>query len=50
MFPITETKRSLLALRNEITNFPIDEPIIETSMTYLYSKYIALTKIFYLKM
>jgi tRNA1Val (adenine37-N6)-methyltransferase len=49
--PSTEIKRSLLAFsRNEITNFPIDELIIETSRHIYTTEYIALTKDFYLKM
>lgn len=49
--PTSEIKRSLLAFnRSTISNFPIDELIIETSR-YLYTpEYIALTKDFYLKM
>ncbi|QBN19017.1 tRNA1(Val) (adenine(37)-N6)-methyltransferase [Flavobacterium nackdongense] len=49
--PTSEIKRSLLAFgRNEITNFPIDELIIETSRHIYTPEYIALTKDFYLKM
>jgi tRNA1Val (adenine37-N6)-methyltransferase len=49
--PITETKRSLLAFgRKEITNFPLDELIIETARHIYTPEYIALTKDFYLKM
>lgn len=49
--PTSEIKRSLLAFsRNEITNFPIDELIIETTRHSYTSEYIALTKDFYLKM
>jgi len=49
--PTTETKRSLLAFsRNEITNFPLDELIIETARHIYTPEYIALTKDFYLKM
>jgi tRNA1Val (adenine37-N6)-methyltransferase len=48
---ITETKRSLLAFtRDENTNFPIDELIIETARHVYTPDYIALTKDFYLKM
>ena len=49
--PTTETKRSLLAFsRNETTNFPIDELIIETARHIYTPEYIALTRDFYLKM
>lgn len=49
--PTSEIKRSLLAFsRNEITNFPIDELIIETARHNYTPEYIALTKDFYLKM
>ena len=49
--PTTEIKRSLLALsRNEKTDFPIDELIIETSRHQYTLEYIELTKEFYLKM
>lgn len=49
--PTSEIKRSLLAFsRNEITNFPIDELIIETARHIYTPEYIALTKDFYLKM
>ena len=49
--PTTEIKRSLLALsRNEKTDFPIDELIIETSRHQYTPEYIELTKEFYLKM
>ncbi|HEY6143471.1 MAG TPA: methyltransferase [Flavobacterium sp.] len=49
--PTTEIKRSLLAFgRNEITNSPIDELIIETARHIYTPEYIALTKDFYLKM
>ena len=49
--PITKTKRSLLAFsRNEVTTFPIDELIIETSRHIYTPEYIELTKDFYLKM
>jgi tRNA1Val (adenine37-N6)-methyltransferase len=49
--PTSEIKRSLLAfVRNEITNFPIDELIIETARHIYTPEYIALTKDFYLKM
>jgi tRNA1Val (adenine37-N6)-methyltransferase len=49
--PTSKIKRSLLAFnRNEITNFPIDELIIETARHIYTPEYIALTKDFYLKM
>ena len=49
--PTTEIKRSLLAFsRNEISNFPIDELIIETARHIYTPEYIELTKDFYLKM
>ena len=49
--PTSEIKRSLLAFgRNEITNFPIDELIIETARHIYTPEYIALTKDFYLKL
>ena len=49
--PTSETKRSLLAFsRKESVNFPIDELIIETERHQYTSKYISLTKDFYLKM
>ena len=49
--PTSEMKRSLLAFsRNENTNFPIDELIIETARHIYTPEYIALTKDFYLKM
>ena len=49
--PTTEIKRSLLAFsRNEISDFPIDELIIETARHIYTPEYIALTKDFYLKM
>ena len=49
--PTSEMKRSLLAFgRNEISNFPIDELIIETARHIYTPEYIALTKDFYLKM
>lgn len=49
--PNSETKRCLLAFsRNENTNFPIDELIIETARHVYTPNYIALTKEFYLKM
>ncbi len=49
--PTTETKRSLLAFsRNKISNFPIDELIIETARHIYTPEYIELTKDFYLKM
>ena len=49
--PNSETKRSLLAFsRNKITNFSIDELIIETARHIYTPEYIALTKKFYLKM
>ena len=56
--PTSEIKRSLLAFsqnalpvgRQEITNFPIDELIIETARHIYTSEYISLTKEFYLKM
>lgn len=47
----SEIKRSLLAFsRNEITDFPVDELIIETARHIYTPEYIALTKDFYLKM
>jgi len=49
--PTSETKRSLLAFsRNTISNFTIDELIIETARHIYTPEYIALTKDFYLKM
>ena len=49
--PTTEIKRSLLALsRNEISNVPLDELIIETSRHQYTPQYIELTKDFYMKM
>jgi len=49
--PTTETKRSLLAFsRNSISNFPVDELIIETERHIYTAEYIALTKDFYLRM
>lgn len=49
--PITETKRSLLAFsRNQVSNFLVDELIIETSRHIYTLEYIALTKDFYFKM
>ncbi|MFM9825151.1 tRNA1(Val) (adenine(37)-N6)-methyltransferase [Flavobacterium sp.] len=49
--PISEIKRSLLAFsRNEVTEFPIDELIIETARHIYTPEYIFLTKDFYLKM
>ena len=49
--PTSKIKRSLLAFsRNEITNFPFDELIIETARHIYTPEYIALTKDFYLKM
>ena len=49
--PTSETKRSLVAFsRNEISNFPNDELIIETARHIYTPEYIALTKDFYLKM
>jgi len=49
--PTSETKRSLLAFsRNTISNFTIDELIIETDRHIYTPEYIALTKDFYLKM
>ncbi|HAH54354.1 MAG TPA: tRNA (adenine-N(6)-)-methyltransferase [Flavobacterium sp.] len=49
--PTSETKRSLLAFsRNTISNFTIDELIIETDRHVYTPEYIALTKDFYLKM
>ncbi|WP_413999941.1 tRNA1(Val) (adenine(37)-N6)-methyltransferase [Flavobacterium sp. W1B] len=49
--PTTEIKRSLLAFsRNEISDFPIDELIIETARHIYTAEYIELTKDFYLKM
>ncbi|WP_367773126.1 methyltransferase [Flavobacterium sp. WC2421] len=49
--PTTEVKRSLMAFtRNEISDFPIDELIIETARHIYTPEYIELTKEFYLKM
>lgn len=49
--PTTETKRSLLAFsRNETSDFPISELVIETSRHIYTPEYIELTKDFYLKM
>lgn len=49
--PISEIKRSLLAFsRNEMTDFAVDELIIETARHIYTPEYIALTKDFYLKM
>lgn len=49
--PTTEIKRSLLAFtRNETTDFPIDELIIETARHIYTPEYISLTQEFYLKM
>ena len=49
--PNTKIKRSLLAFsRTELSNFPIDELIIETARHIYTAKYIELTKDFYLKM
>jgi len=49
--PSTEIKRSLLAFsRNEISNYSIDELIIETSRHIYTPEYIELTKDFYIKM
>ena len=49
--PTTEIKRSLLAFsRNETTNLPIDELVIETARHVYTQEYIGLTKDFYLKM
>jgi tRNA1Val (adenine37-N6)-methyltransferase len=49
--PTTEIKRSLLAFsRKEITDFPIDELIIEITRHVYTREYITLTKVFYLKM
>ncbi len=49
--PTTEIKRSLLAFsRNQTTDFPIDELIIETARHQYTPDYIELTKAFYLKM
>lgn len=49
--PTSEIKRSLLAFsRNEITDFSVDELIIETARHIYTPEYIALTKDFYLKM
>jgi len=49
--PTTETKRSLLAFsRNSVSNFPVDELIIETERHIYTAEYIALTKDFYLRM
>ncbi len=49
--PTTEIKRSLLAFsRNQKTEFPVDELIIETARHQYTPEYIELTKAFYLKM
>ena len=49
--PTSEIKRSLLAFsRNETSNFPIDELIIEIARHIYTPEYIALTQDFYLKM
>ena len=49
--PTTEIKRSLLAFsRNETTDLPIDELVIETARHVYTQEYIGLTKDFYLKM
>ena len=49
--PTSEVKRSLLAFsHNEISNFPIDELIIETARHIYTNEYIELTKDFYVKM
>ena len=49
--PTTEIKRSLLAFsRNETTDLPIDELVIETARHVYAQEYIGLTKDFYLKM
>jgi tRNA1Val (adenine37-N6)-methyltransferase len=49
--PTTEIKRSLLAFsRNENTDFPVDELVIETARHIYTAEYIELTKDFYLKM
>jgi len=49
--PTTAIKRSLLAFdRNEKTDFPLDELIIETARHIYTPEYITLTKEFYLKM
>ena len=49
--PTTEVKRSLMAFtRNEISDFPTDELIIETARNIYTTEYIELTKDFYLKM
>ena len=49
--PTSEMKRSLLAFsRNETSNFPIDELIIEIARHIYTPEYIALTQDFYLKM
>jgi len=49
--PTAEIKRSLLAFsRSKITNFPLDELIIETTRHNYTPEYVALTKEFYLKM
>lgn len=49
--PTSKIKRSLLAFsRNEMTDFPVDELIIETERHIYTPEYIALTKDFYLKM
>ena len=48
--PTTEIKRSLLAFsRNETTDLPIDELVIETARHVYTQEYIGLTKNFYLK-
>jgi len=49
--PSTEIKRSLLAFsREELSFYPVDELIIETSRHIYTAEYIELTKDFYLKM
>jgi tRNA1Val (adenine37-N6)-methyltransferase len=49
--PNSEIKRSLLAFsRNKIISFPVDELIIETARHIYTTKYIEITKDFYLKM
>lgn len=49
--PTTEIKRSLLAFsRHEISNFEIDELVIETARHQYTQEYTELTKDFYLKM
>jgi tRNA1Val (adenine37-N6)-methyltransferase len=49
--PTTQIKRSLLAFsRNLLTNFPIDELVIETARHQYTAEYIALTSDFYLKL